>query len=212
VTAFRYAQGDPDFRAEDQDVEPTWRTLAEIDDSPPAGLLLGMLEPGGPNLMYARGGTGKGTTGAWMTGELRKLGLRPGIYDPEGRPREWSRRVSGLGIDRSEIVYLQPKDLPRNLLGQPMWEIAPYLGRVVRAAGIDVLFIDSILPACGVGEERLKSDAQVPYLYVAGLDAMEITSVSFGHTPKNQPEGEPYGSVAWVNAMRFKWLGTLANA
>ena len=190
---------------------PTWRTLADIPDDPPAELLLGMLEDG-PNLMYATGGTGKGSTGAWMAGELLAIGLRPMIYDAENRPREWSRRVSGLGADRSEVVYLQPADLPRTLIGKPLWDVAPHLGKVAAAAGASVLFIDSVLPALAVGEDRLKSDAQAPYLYVAALDALGMPSVSFGHPPKGQPEGEPFGSVAWVNAMRLTWIGSRAES
>ena len=79
----------------------SYRTLADVDDSPPRELLLGMLEPDGPTTLNAAGGTGKGTTGAWMCGELLALGMRPIIYDPENRPREWARRTSGLGIDHS---------------------------------------------------------------------------------------------------------------
>lgn len=30
------------------------------------------------------------------------------------------------------------------------------------------------MPASGMGEERLRSDAQVPYLYVAALDVLGI--------------------------------------
>lgn len=193
-------------------VEPvTWRTLADIDDEPPGDLLLGMLEPDGPNLLYAAGGTGKGSTGAWMIRELIALGMRPMIYDPEGRPKEWARRTSGLGVDRAQVVYLQPKDLPTAIAGRPAWDIAPYLGRVVTATGSDVLFVDSILPAVNIGEERLKSDAQAPYLYVAAFDALGIPSVSFGHPPRGTPDGEPYGSVSWVNAMRLTWIGSKAE-
>lgn len=199
-------------RYDELETPVTYRTLADIADDPPGPLLLGMLEPDGPNLMYALGGTGKGTTGAWIIGELLAAGIRPMVYDPENRPKEWARRVSGLGIDRSRIVYVQPKDLPRRLLGQPMWEVAPYLGHIARAAGVGTLLVDSVLPATGMGEERLKSDPQVPYLYVAALDALELTTVSFGHPPKGQPEGEPFGSVAWVNAMRLTWNGTQAEA
>jgi hypothetical protein len=35
--------------------------------------------------------------------------------------------------------------------------------------------------------------------------------VSLGHTPKGQPEGDPFGSFAWVGAMRLTWLGTRAE-
>jgi hypothetical protein len=190
--------------------EPPWRTLADISDDPPAELILGMLEHG-PNCLYAAGGTGKGSTAAWLIRELQRVGMKSMIYDPEGRPREYARRTSGLGVDRSRVVYVQPGDLPRQLMGRPAWDIAPHLGKIVQATGSDILFIDSILPAVGVGEERLKSDAQAPYLYVAALDALDIPSVSFGHPPRGTPEGEPYGSVSWVNAMRLTWLGTSAE-
>ena len=189
---------------------PTWRTLADISDEPPADLVLGMLEHG-PNCFYAAGGTGKGSTGAYLVRELQRIGMKSMVYDPEGGPREWARRTSGLGVDRSQVVYLQTSDLPTNLMGRPAWDIAPHLGKVARATGADILFIDSILPAVGVGEERLKSDAQAPYLYVAALDALGIPSVSFGHPPRGTPEGEPYGSVSWVNTMRLTWLGTSAE-
>jgi hypothetical protein len=188
-------------------LEPTWRTLADISDEPPADLILGMLEHG-PNCLYGIGGVGKGSTGSWLIRELERIHMRSMVYDAEGRPREWARRTSGLGVDRSRVVYVQHGDLPKPLMGRPAWDIAPYLGSIARASGADLLFIDSILPAIGVGEERLKSDAQAPYLYVASLDEIGIPSVSFGHPPRGTPDGEPYGSVSWVNAMRLTWLGT----
>jgi hypothetical protein len=190
---------------------PTWRTLADIDATPPADLWLGMLEPEGPNLMYGTGGVGKGSTFAYLIGELLKIGLKPMIYDAENRPKEWSRRCNGLRIPREKIVYVQPHELPAALLGQPLWNIVPYLGTIRRAAGADILFLDSILAGMNVGEERLKSDAQAPYLYVRALDALGIPSVSIGHTSRATPEGDPYGSVSWVNAMRLTWLGTPAE-
>lgn len=192
-------------------IHASWRTLADIPDDPPAEMLLGMIEPDGPTLLYGSGGVGKGTTGAWMACELQTIGLIPMVFDAENRPKEWARRVSGLGGDRSRVIYLQPADLPSRLLGRPLWDIAPHLGTIVKASGADLLFIDSILPAVGVGEERLRSDAQSPYLYVQALDALGIPAVSFGHPPKGQPEGEPFGSVAWVNAHRLTWLATKAE-
>lgn len=188
------------------------RTLADVDDAPPEPLLLEMIEPDGPNLLNAAGGVGKGTTAAWMIRELQAIGMKPMVYDVENRPKEWARRCSGLGIDRRKVEYRQPRDLPTHLLGQPLWEIAPHLGRVARASSSDLLIVDSVMPAVGVGEERLKSDAQVPYLYVGALDDLAIPSVSLGHPPKSQPDGDPFGSVAWVNAMRLTWQGTSAES
>ncbi len=86
---------------------PEWRTLADMPDDPPGPLLFGMLEDG-PTLAYAAPGVGKGTTGAWMAIEAQRAGMLPLIYDAERRPREWARRVSGLGGDRSRVVYMEP--------------------------------------------------------------------------------------------------------
>lgn len=188
-----------------------WRSLAEVSDDPPGNLLFGMFEPDGPNAAVAAPGVGKGTTGSWIACEAQRAGMLPVIYDAERRPREWSRRVGGLGGDRSRVVYVTPDDLPIVLRGRPLWDIAPAIGAIVKAAGGDFLMVDSILPAAGVGEDRLRSDAQVPFLWVAALDALGIPSLSFGHPPKGQPEGEPFGSFAWVAAMRLTWLGTKAE-
>lgn len=191
--------------------ETHWRTLADIPDDPPRDLIFGMLEPDGPTLAYAAPGTGKGMTGAWLAVEAQRAGMHPLIFDAERRPREWSRRVGGLGGDRSRVAYLEPPDLGPKLAGRPLWESMAAIGRVAKAVGVDLLIIDSVLPAVGLGEERLRSDAQVPYLWVAALDALGIPSLSFGHPPKGQPEGEPFGSFAWVAAMRLTWLGTKAE-
>lgn len=190
--------------------QATWRTLADVSDDPPGDLLFGMLEQG-PTLGYAAPGTGKGVTGAYLCVEAQKAGMLPMVYDAEQRPREWSRRVSGLGGDRSRVVYGGPGDLPPAIAGRPLWETAPYLGGIAKQAGVDLLIVDSIMPAVGLGEDRLKSDAQVPYLYVAALDALGIPSLSFAHPPKGQPEGEAYGSYAWTAAMRLTWLATKAE-
>jgi hypothetical protein len=188
-----------------------WRTLADISDEPPEALLLGMLEPAGPTLLYAAPGTGKGMTGAWTIHELQALGRRPLIYDAERREREWSRRVSGLGGDRSRVVYVTPAELGAKFAGKPLWDAATALADAIGDTGSDVLIIDSVLPAIGLGEERLKSDAAAPFLYVDALEQLGVPSLSFGHPPKGQPEGDPFGSFAWVAAMRLTWLGTRAE-
>ena len=217
LASLRYARPEPGetpagpFMEEDRGTAVSFRTLADVPDEAPGPLLFGILEPDGPTLAYAAPGTGKGTTGAWLVCEAQRAGMMPLIYDAERRPREWSRRVSGLGGDRSRVAYLEPQDLGPKLAGRPLWETAPAIGAIVRAAGADLLIVDSIMPAVGLGEERLRSDAQVPYLWVAALDALGIPSLSFGHPPKGMPEGEPFGSFAWVAAMRLTWLGTKAE-
>jgi hypothetical protein len=187
------------------------RYLSDIPDTPPRPLGLGIYEPDGPTLLYAQPGTGKGATGAWIACEAQRAGRKPAIFDAERRPREWSRRVSGLGGDRSRILYIEPSDLPRSHRGRPLWDVAPAIGQILKAGGGDLLEVDSIMAAVGLGEDRLKSDPQVPFLYVAALDALSIPSISYGHPPKGQPEGDPFGSFAWLAAMRLTWLGTRAE-
>jgi hypothetical protein len=189
---------------------PTWRTLADVSDAPPAPLLFGWLEDA-PTLAYAAPGVGKGTTGAWTVCEALGAGMRPAIFDAERRPREWARRVSGLGGDRSRVVYLEPTDLGTKLAGRPFWEQAEDVARVLRAAGCDLFLLDSLLPASGIGEDRLKSDAQAPFLFVSALEGLGLPSLAFGHPPKGQPEGDPFGSMAWLAAFRLTWLGTSAE-
>jgi hypothetical protein len=190
---------------------PTFRTLADIDDTPQGDLLFGMLEPDGPTLIYAGGGVGKGTTSAALIRDCEGAGIRPLVYDAELHPREWRRRTAGLGVDPEFVVYRDPTELPSHLLGRPLHDIVPHLGDVARAAGCGILFMDSILAGANLSEEGLKADARAPYQYTAALAELGIPSVSIGHTPKNSLEGDPYGSVSWINAMRLTWLGTRAE-
>lgn len=192
------------------DPHPPLRTLADVDDAPPADLLVGMLEPQASNIFNARGGVGKSTTAAYLIGELQAAGVDTLIYDAENREREYARRCSGLGVNRRRVAYLQPRELPSSLIGQPLWEIAAYLGQRAQEHGAGLILVDSVQPAVGIGDERLKSDPQVPYLCESALEATGVTSLLLTHPPKGQPDGDPFGSGAWVQAARLTWNG--ANA
>ncbi|HEY1168372.1 MAG TPA: hypothetical protein VGE81_05270 [Candidatus Limnocylindrales bacterium] len=186
---------------------PTWRTLADISDEPPRDLILGMIEPDGRTLAYATPGTGKGSTGAWLATELSKSGKRVAVYDPERRPREWSRRVSGLGGERAAVTYFDPSDLGTKFAGVPIWDSIERIAYVVRETASEVLLIDSILSCLNLDERRLLNDPSVPFAYDAALATLAIPVLSFAHPPKGQPEGEPFGSLGWVAAHRLTWLG-----
>jgi hypothetical protein len=186
---------------------PTWRTLADISDDPPGDLLLGMLDPDGRTLAYAAPGAGKGSTGAWLATELARIGRRVAVYDSERRPREWSSRVSGLGGERTAITYFDPSDLGPSYAGVPIWEAIGRIADVVRETGSDVLIIDSVFTCLNLDERRLLNDPSVPFAYEAAVSTLGIPVLSFAHPPKGQPEGEPFGSFAWVAAHRLTWLG-----
>lgn len=199
--------GDESAGAAPGDPPPSWRTLADISDDPPKDLLLGMLDPDGRTLLYAAPGVGKGSTGAWCAVELQKAGLRVAIYDAERRPREWARRVSGLDGDRAAVTYFDPSDLGARYAGIPIWDAIERIAHVVRESASDVLMVDSILPSLNLEERRLLNDPSVPFAYEAALASLGIPVLSFAHPPKGQPEGEPFGSFAWVAAHRLTWLG-----
>jgi hypothetical protein len=189
----------------------TWRTLADVPNTPPGPLLLDMFEPDGPNLIYAAGGVGKGATCSWVIVECAKIGIKVLIYDAEGHPGEWRRRVEGQGGNPGDVVIIEPHELPPHLMGRPIDEVVPYLGAIAHEAGCGLIIIDSILAAANLSEEGLKSNAAAPYMYVRALGLVGIPSISIGHPPKNSSSGEPYGSVSWVNAMRLTWFGTHAE-
>ena len=186
---------------------PTWRTLADISDDPPRDLLLGMLDPDGATLAYAAPGAGKGSSGAWLATELSRIGRRVAVYDAERRPREWSRRVSGLGGERTAITYFDPSDLGPKYAGVPIWEAIERIAYVIRETASDVLIIDSVFTCLNLDERRLLADPSVPFAYEGALSRLGIPVLSFAHPPKGQPEGEPFGSFAWVAAHRLTWLG-----
>jgi AAA domain-containing protein len=189
-----------------------WETLDDIDTTPPGPLLFGLLEPNSENLMYAAGGVGKGMTMAWLIRECQAAGIRVMIYDAELHGGEWARRCEGLGVQRKAVVYVQPKHLPGHLLGRPLPDVVPHLGRIAKATGCGLLIIDSIIAASNLTEDGLKSDAGIPYAYARALAPLGLTSVLIGHPNKANPAGDPYGSVAWVLAMRLVWLGTRAES
>jgi hypothetical protein len=166
-----------------------------------------MLDPDGRTLAYAAPGAGKGSTGAWLATELARIGRRVAVYDAERRPREWSRRVSGLGGDRSAVTYFDPSDLGPRYAGIPMWEAIDRIATVIRETGSDVLIIDSVFTCLNLDERRLLNDPSVPFAYEAAISTLGIPVLSFAHPPKGQPEGEPFGSFAWVAAHRLTWLG-----
>jgi hypothetical protein len=188
-----------------------WRTLADIDDVSPGPLLLDMLESDAPNMLYGAGGVGKGSTCAWIIAELDKLGMRTLVYDAEGHPREWRRRTAGLGVSPERVVYVEPSDLPPALLGKPLEYVVPHLGEIAHRAECGNMVVDSVLAAANLSVEGLRADAGAPYRYAAKLAEIDITSISIAHTTKGAPDGDPYGSVSWTNAMRLTWLGTRAE-
>jgi len=197
----------------DEDEEwPAPFTVADIDDSPLEPLLLGMLEPHHVTLLYGPGAVGKGLTMTYHIVGLLKMGMRPRIYDAEGHPREWRARLEGLGADISMVDYTDRYLLPPHLRGASLHEVAEYLPRLCQERGNDALFVDSVMAAMNSDAEGAKSDPNVAYNTVEALEQNGLTSELAHHTPSTTGVGmraKPYGSVAWQNAPRLAWSGTV---
>lgn len=188
----------------------TWRTLADIPDTPQADLWLGMFEEDS-TMIYAKGDTGKTRTCSYVVREAVNEGIRPLIYDAEQRARSWRRAVEGLGVDLTSVIYRNPTDLPSSLLGRPLSQVIPHLARVARAADAGMLIIDSLMAAANMDEAGMRGDVVEPYNVARSLGDIGFRSIVVGHPTKANPDGDPYGSVAWYNAARLIWHGSKAE-
>jgi hypothetical protein len=133
--------------------------------------------------------------------------MRAAIYDAEARPREWARRLAGLGADRAGVRYIAPVDLARPLRGRPLWDIADALRDTLAADGVDLVIVDSAIRASALADDRARSDPGAPFTYVAALETVCRVPVSLGHPSRGNPDGDPFGSYAWVAAHRLTWHG-----
>ena len=57
----------------------------------------------------------------------------------------------------------------------------------------------------------MKSDPQLPWEYMAAIESIGVPTVSFAHPPRGRVDGDPFGSVMWVNASRLVWTGSRAE-
>ena len=198
-------------RPEEGPILVTGRTLADISDEPLPPLLFDIVETSGGTIMSAKGGTGKGATGVYLCGTAVEAGMTPLILDFERRPGEWARRLSGLCVPRDKVAYADRSDFPGDHKGRPLMELIDDIRSIIHYRGADLVVIDSIIAAVLAGEDKMKGDPQLPWEYMRAIEELGVPTVSFAHPPRGRTDGDPFGSVMWVNASRLVWAGSRAE-
>ena len=120
--------------------------------------------------------------------------------------------MRSLHIDTSAVAYMDRDLLPVELRGMSLLDphLGDYLLSEMRRMGVGFYVLDNIVTALQVGEERMKSDPQVPWLFRDAVEAWGIPGISFAHPPRGRTDGDPFGSAVWFNACRLLWHGTTA--
>jgi len=170
--------------------------LAELSTDPPPPMLIDRLDPEGHTILFGTGGVGKGAlTCEW----LRKLvaeGQRPYIIDYEDHPQEWSRRLEGIGGDRSAV------DIAYGLR-KPLTDMCDTFAEQIEAEGHTVAVIDSVSAATMADTSKEETASA----YAKAVAVLGVPVVSLAHVTKGKDERHvyPFGSVHWHTRARVTW-------
>lgn len=141
-------------------------------------------EPGAMTVLFGDGSAGKGTLAAWIVARATAQGDTVLIYDAEGHPREWARRIAGFGgVMRRWIHWSHPIGLPQDYDGK-----------------VDLVVLDSAAYFT-VGDDAMMGSEGATRLQAA-LAAKRTPALVIAHVSKGIDTDKPYGSVFWHNAAR----------
>ena len=168
-----------------------------------------LLAEGLPNMIFGDGGVGKSMVALWMStmvteGMQEPFECSPGnvLYlDWEMEAEEAHGRLRRIaeGMD----LPTPPRIFYRRCAGRLVDDVE-WLAETVKSKGIDLVVVDSAVPACGGNPNEPESVQALFY----GLRQLEVTSLIVAHVSKNTADGPvttPYGSVFWSNLSRNVW-------
>jgi hypothetical protein len=196
--------------------------LSAIDATAPPPLILDRIDPEGHTILFGTGDVGKGSLATswvarlvdegfhkpWHGGQPQPIG-QVLILDYENHPREWARRFLSLSktTNRDMRVFwagpLRP-DFPKR---GAIWNHAETVRKIVTNYGIELVVVDSIVPACG-GADVMEPGA--PARYAGAIQAFGAPVLSIGHVTKADDARYPFGSIFWHNLARVSWSLTRA--
>lgn len=178
--------------------------LYDVDETPPADLLLGRYHRDDHTIVFADGGVGKGVLTArdHVVMLMDDPEMRLGIIDYEQHARsEWKPRMRQFAqtiahdsvlLKRVHIFTLRP-DIS---LWHGMDDLLPF----IEDRGINRLLCDSAAYACG---ELDPESSMAPRLYSAAVAELRLPMTTLAHvTKQNLDPPHPYGSVFWSNGAR----------
>ena len=177
--------------------------------SPGGYRLTPLLAEGLPNMIFGDGGVGKSMVALWLStmvteGMQEPFECMPGnvLYlDWEMEAEEAHGRLGriseGIGLPTPPRVFY------RRCAGRLVDDVE-WLAETVESKGIDLVVVDSAVPACGGNPNEPESVQGLFY----GLRQLEVTSLIVAHVSKSIAAGpvtSPYGSVFWSNLSRNAW-------
>ena len=195
-----------------------YRRGAEVLDlsewSPPKNAPVGyrltpLLAEGLPNMIFGDGGVGKSMVALWLStmvteGMQEPFECSPGNvlyldWEMEAEEAQGRLRRIAEGLD----LPTPPRIFYRRCAGRLVDDVE-WLAETVQSKGIDLVVVDSAVPACGGNPNEPESVQALFY----GLRQLEVTSLIVAHVSKNTSDGPvttPYGSVFWSNLSRNVW-------
>ena len=178
--------------------------------SPGGYRLTPLLAEGLPNMIFGDGGVGKSMVALWLStmvteGMQEPFECNPGnvLYldwemEAEETQGRLGRIAEGMGLPTPPRVFY------RRCAGRLVDDVE-WLAETVQSKGIDLVVVDSAVPACGGNPNEPESVQSLFY----GLRQLEVTSLIVAHVSKSVAAGPVrrvrYGSVFWSNLSRNVW-------
>ena len=177
--------------------------------SPGGFRLTPLLAEGLPNMIFGDGGVGKSMVALWLStmvteGMQEPFECNPGnvLYldwemEAEETQGRLGRIAEGMGLPTPPRVFY------RRCAGRLVDDVE-WLAETVQSKGIDLVVVDSAVPACGGNPNEPESVQSLFY----GLRQLEVTSLIVAHVSKSVaagPQTSPFGSVFWSNLSRNVW-------
>ena len=169
-----------------------------------------LLAEGHPNMVFGDGGVGKSMIALWlatmvtegmqtpfecMSGNVLYLDWEMDAADAHGR---LSMIADGMGLPGPPRLFY------RRCAGRLVDDVER-LSETVASKDIDLVIVDSAVPACGGNPNEPESVQTLFY----GLRQLEVTSMILAHVSKASAGvgalSSPYGSVFWSNLSRNVW-------
>lgn len=181
---------------------PLFKTLIGPVPFPPPEMVLDNLLVVGPNLIWAKGKTGKGFLACYISIELSRLGMAVGVIDWEGNHGEWDMRIRSLlaGDPDGEAIQERIKYFCAREEGmtKPFWDYGHRINKECERLGIDWVVLDSVGQASGTDLSVM--DDKSALKFKVAIDTIGRPSATITHT--SHQGAHALGTVNWENVMR----------
>ena len=175
-------------------------------------LLEPLVQAEGANIVFGKGATGKTfltmrlvlslCLGVEFMGELPTKTMNILWLDYESSLGSWTFRLNKLmrGLEFDPLL-LKGKLFYENARGTALLELVKKIKRIIKRRDIELLVVDSIVPACGGKAEESSSTT----LFFSALAKIGLTSILIGHETKADNTSSTFGSIMFTNRARNIW-------